>query len=201
MVQKHWYCNRGKKKFNVHSTWIIKNHTYLFPMEALHAVLKARFPKPIGHWIVLQATIAGVDLFCCAYSWSNARVSYFLTTTGNTNPSKHTYRTQFEDKYGCVSWKEIPRPVFADLLYDFPPLIDEHNKQRQNILNLERCWPTRNVWFRLITTIVGMSVVDFHCLYLNHIKNKHIRRRDKKITSTFGNLQIGSAIHWGNIIL
>ena len=62
--------------------------------------------------------------------------------------------------------------MFADLLYDFLPLIDEHNKQRQNILNLERCWPTRNVWFRLIVTIVGMSVVDFHRLYLNKLNRE-----------------------------
>ena len=26
-----------------------------------------------------------------------------MTTTGNTNPSKQTYRTQFEDEFGCSS--------------------------------------------------------------------------------------------------
>ena len=135
------------KKFNVHSTFVIKNNTHLYPMEALHSVLTARFPKPVGHWVVFTTKIAGVDLFACAYAWSQSRVSYFISTTGNTLPSKDTYRTQFEDEFGCVSYKDIPRPVFADLLYDFLPLIDEHNKQHQNILNLERCWPTRNVWF------------------------------------------------------
>ena len=155
------------KKFNVHSTWIIKNNTYLYPMEVLHSILQARFPKPVGHWVVLKSTVQGVRLLACAYAWSHSRISYFLTTTGNTNPSKQTYRTQFEDEFGCVNFKDIPRPVFADMLYDFLPLIDEHNKQRQSILNLEKSWPTRNVWFRLLTTVVGMSVVDFHRLFLN----------------------------------
>ena len=141
-------------------------------MEALHSVLKAQFPKPVGHWVVFTTKIAGIDLFACAYAWSQSRVTYFISTTGNTLPSRDTYRTQFEDEFGCVSYKDIPRPVFADLLYDFLPLIDEHNKQRQNILNLERCWPTRNVWFRLIVTIVGMSVVDFHRLYLNKLNRE-----------------------------
>ncbi len=36
-------------------------------------------------------------------------------------------------------YKDIPRPMFGDMLYDNPPLIDEHNKQHQNILNLEQC--------------------------------------------------------------
>ena len=153
------------KKFNVHSTWIIKNNTYLYPMQALHSILHARFPKPVGHWVVLKSMVQGVQLLACAYAWSHSRISYFMTTTGNTNPSKQTYRRQFEDEFGCVNFKDIPRPVFADMLYDFLPLIDEHNKQRQSILNLEKSWPTRNVWFRLLTTIVGMSVVDFHRLF------------------------------------
>ena len=34
------------KKFNVHTTWIIKNNTYLYLMAALHAILHARFPEP-----------------------------------------------------------------------------------------------------------------------------------------------------------
>ena len=166
------------KHFDVHSTWIIKNNTHLFPMESLRSVLLARFKKPVGHWVVFKATIQGVHLFVCAYAWSMSRVSYFVSTTGNTNPSKETYRTQFEDEFGCVAFKDIPRPVFADFLYDFLPLIDEHNKQRQNILNLEKLWPTRNVWFRLITTIVGMSVVDFHRLYMNNItRDKYSLRR------------------------
>ena len=98
----------------------------------------------------------------CAYAWSHSRISYFLTTTGNTNLSKQTYITQFEDEFGCVNFKDIPHPVLADMLYNFLLLIDEHNKQRQNILNLEKSSPTRNVWFRLLTTVVEMSVVDFH---------------------------------------
>jgi len=33
---------------------------------------------------------------------------------------------------------------------------------RQGILSLEDCWPTKNPWFRLVTTLIGMSVVDLH---------------------------------------
>ena len=56
--------------------------------------------------------------------------------------------------------KELPRPTIAHLLYEFLPLIDEHNKTRQSALALEKVWMTKNCWVRLITTFLGMSVVD-----------------------------------------
>ena len=42
------------------------------------------------------------------------------------------------------------------------PLIDNHNKDRQLMLALEDCWPIKNPWFRLITTVIGMCGVDMH---------------------------------------
>lgn len=40
-------------------------------------------------------------------------------------------------------------------------IIDTHS-YRQGILGLEDCWPTKSPWFRLVTTLIGMSVVDLH---------------------------------------
>jgi hypothetical protein len=37
-----------------------------------------------------------------------------------------------------VQEKELPRPTVAHMLYEFLPLIDEHNKSRQNALALEK---------------------------------------------------------------
>ena len=144
-------------------------------MEPLYAILKARHKrKCLGHWVVMRAKIEGVDLFACAYAWSQSSVSYFLSTTGNTRPSKHLYRSQFEDEFGCVAWKDVPRPEFAEFIFIYLPLIDEHNKKRQHLLNLEICWPTRHCWFRLVTTITGDSVVDLHHLYINQNKGKQL---------------------------
>jgi hypothetical protein len=36
--------------------------------------------------------------------------------------------------------------------------VRESNKQRQKILALEKKWPTKDCWFRLLTTLVGMCV-------------------------------------------
>jgi len=62
--------------------------------------------------------------------------------------------------YGNVEVKELPRPAIAHMLYEFLPLIDEHNRQRQGILSMERSWPTKNPWTRIMTTLIGMAVVD-----------------------------------------
>ena len=77
------------------------------------------------------------------------------------------YRSKFEDDWGNVEVKELNRPKICHYLYEFLPLIDEHNKQRQSILSIERKWATKNCWFRLLTSVLGFSVVDMHRWYRN----------------------------------
>jgi hypothetical protein len=140
-------------------------------MEALVAVLRARFgTRPAGHWVTFRATIAGVKVFALAYAWSQRGISYFFSTCGRTDPHPIKYKSNFEDDFGVIMFKELNRPHIAHFLYDYLPLIDEHNKQRQNLLNLERIWKTNNCWMRLVTTILGMSVVDFQ----RCIRNRYI---------------------------
>jgi hypothetical protein len=142
-----------------------------FPMKALFAVLKARFKdRPAGHWVTMIATKSDVKLIAMAYAWSQRGVSYILSTCGFTEPSDKLYMSYFEDDFGNIGSKEISRPKLAHLIYDYLPLIDEHNKQHQKILGLERKWPTHNCWFRLLTTLMGMCVMDMHRIYRN-IKN------------------------------
>jgi len=158
-----------KKRLGVYSTFIVKNNKNYFPMEVLHRVLKACHGNhPAGHWVVMRAVISHVPLLAIAYAWSQKGVSYFISTCGKTTPSPHKYEAKFEDDWGNTSFREIPRPDVLHVLYEYVPLIDEHNKSRQSILALEKRWQTRNPWFRLITTIVGMSVVDMYRLYRHH---------------------------------
>ena len=130
-------------------------------MKVLHAILVARYPeRPAGHWVVMKTTIAGVDLFVMAYAWSQKGVAYFVSTAGKTIRHSTNYISRFEDEYGNVHEKQLPWPTIAHLLYEFLPLIDEHNKARQHALALEKCWLSKDCWFRVMTTFVGMAVVD-----------------------------------------
>ena len=157
------------KRFGVHSTWIIKNNSTFFPKRPLNAILTARHgTKVAGKWVTMKTTISGVPLIAVAYAWSQKGVSYFLSTCGNTCPAKALYKTNFEDEFGGTGFKEIKRPEIAEYLYEYLPLIDEHNKQRQNLLNLEFCWPTKNCWFRLCCTLLRIAVTDLYRLYRYH---------------------------------
>eukprot|EP00957_Ditylum_brightwellii_P097621 7434378-Ditylum_brightwellii.AAC.1 len=53
-----------QSKFKFESTWIIKNNTLLYPMDALYNILNKACHKKkcLGHWIVMSATTTGVDV-------------------------------------------------------------------------------------------------------------------------------------------
>jgi hypothetical protein len=119
-------------------------------MKPLFAVLKARYKAKLArHWVIFQSSISGVPLIAMVYAWSQRGVSCILSTCGSTKPAEKMYMSYFKDGCGNVGSKEISHPELAHLLYDYLPLIDEHNKLWQNILGLEHKWPTCNCWFCL----------------------------------------------------
>jgi hypothetical protein len=110
-------------------------------------------------------------MMAMAYAWSQKVISYFLSTCGSTEVSSVLYRSTFEDEFGNVNYKFLPRPEIAHFTFEYLPLIDEQNKQRRAVLGLERKWPTQCFWTRLIATLIGMCVVDM----------QHICRSEKKL--------------------
>ena len=98
----------------VHSTFVIKSNTHLFPMDALHAILSARHGEhPAGHWVVMTTSISGVKLIAIGYAWSQRGVSYFISTCGRTVPHAKFYEAKYEDVWGntcsryvchCTAW-------------------------------------------------------------------------------------------------
>jgi len=85
----------------------------------------------------MQATIGGVQLYVMTYSWSSKGVAYVGLSCGMTLVHKDPYISWLEDEYGHVQEKESPRPTVAYMLYEFLPLVDEHNTARQNSLALK----------------------------------------------------------------
>ena len=83
-----------------------------------------------------------------------------VSSCGKTVMHKDAYISRFEDEYGNVQQKELPRPTVAHMLYKFLPLINECNKAQQNSLALKKWWLTKNCWVQIITIFLGMSVID-----------------------------------------
>ena len=162
-------CVEVRNQLNVHSTFIIKQNLSYYPLQVLQRVMKERHGKhPAGHWVTMRTVISGVPLTAIAYAWSQRGISYFITTTGNTVASPHFYEAKFEDEWGNATSRQLPRPDIIHFFYEYAPLIDEHNKARQSVLALEKRWQTRNPWFRLLITTIGMSIVDMFRLYRYH---------------------------------
>jgi hypothetical protein len=76
-----------------------------------------------------------------------------------TRRTCHPLKTTLEILF---TGREINRPKFAHFYYDNLPLINEANKQRQSVLNLENCWSPKDCWFKLLITLTAMSIVDMH---------------------------------------
>jgi hypothetical protein len=96
-------CLELKKRFNVYST---------FPMQVLHKVLLARHgSKPAGHWVVIQTTIAGVELIAMAYAWYQKGIAYMISSCGKTVMHKEPYLSCYKDDFGNVQEKELPCPT------------------------------------------------------------------------------------------
>ena len=114
-------------------------------MKLLYKILQVRFgDHPDGHWVTMSTKISDVPIFIVAYSWSQTGVSYMISTCGSNALHSDKYLLNFEDDFGNVTANEINRPRISNVLYEYLSLIDEHNKQGQNLLNLERNWTTKD---------------------------------------------------------
>jgi hypothetical protein len=121
----------------------------------------------------MTTIIDGVEMLALAYAWSQRGVPYFLSTCGKATVSSIAYRSAFEDDFGNVDYKFLPRPQLAHFIFEYLPLIDQHNTQRQAVLGLERKWPTKCYWTQLVVTMVGTSAVDMHRLYWSEKKTQN----------------------------
>ena len=110
----------------------------------------------------MTTTISKVPIIAGTYAWSQKGVSYCVSTCGSTEPSAVKYQSKFEEEWGYTNIQEIDRPQLAHYLYEYLPLIDEHNKQRQSLLQLEKKWLTKDPWFQQLCTLVDMATADMH---------------------------------------
>jgi hypothetical protein len=86
---------------------------------------------------------------------------FFLGTydAGSTHPGD-PYRAKWPDEFGNLKQRDIVRPDCVGKYFSKSNIIDVGNQLRQNELQLERLWRTKNPWFRIDCTLVGICVVD-----------------------------------------
>ena len=76
--------------------------------------------------------------------------------------------------------RNIPRPHAAFVYFSRSNVIDVLNQSRQSDLKLEKYWVTQDGYFRLATTLFGITVTDAWRAYQWHLANNH-RHKDQPI--------------------
>jgi hypothetical protein len=133
-----------------------------------HALYPAKFMEEKlneasgGCWITMKGKgPRGTDLFAIDYKYNIKRVLKFVATadTGSTKAGV-PYDMKFCDAFNNLCVRKVERPVIVSQFFDDSNCIDSHNHVRQLELALEKSWFTRDQFFRLHTTLTGMTVTD-----------------------------------------
>jgi hypothetical protein len=106
-------------------------------------------------------TPKGNHLICIGYKYSASKVLVFLGTrnAGSTKPGE-PYIARFPDANGNVAQRSVPRPSVISKYFNDSNVIDSHNHARQYELALEKRWVTHDCFFRVASTLIGMTVTD-----------------------------------------
>jgi len=145
----------------------VKQYHNLFPKDFIEDALK---DAPGGVHIVLKGTTRDeVTLVAVGYRYSRKTILHFVMTenSGDTSPGD-PYEMKYTDSYGNICTRFVDRPEAISKFFASSNVIDTHNQLRQDLLQLEKKWLTKNPFFRLATTLTGINVTDTYLLASYH---------------------------------
>jgi hypothetical protein len=133
---------------------------------------------PSGSSLVLECHRPnGVVLLAIGYKYNLRKVLCFVATKdAGTTKLGDPYNAKFPDQHGNVKVQEVDRPAIVSTYFQASNKVDRHNHVRQYLLKLEKLWVTENPWFRIVTTIIGMTVVDAWLLVNHQSKNTGLKK-------------------------
>ena len=120
---------------------------------------------------------------------------FICTENSGSTKEGAPYNARFTDEHGNRQSREIYRPGVIAEYFKSAGIIDSHNHARRGELNLESNWVTQNCWFRLVTTLIGMTITDcwkafkFHTTTEITIKDFADRVSNDLIGNTHSTLQ------------
>ena len=147
----------------------LKTNHALYPKEGIELIMKE---WPSGSYTVWKCQPPGKDysIIGIGYKYNARKVLCFVATrnAGSTTPGK-PYVARFNDAAGNVSERHVPRPDILSKYFGQSNVVDAHNQARQSCLALEKRWITQDPWFRIATTLFGMTVTDCWKAYKYHV--------------------------------
>lgn len=149
---------------------LLNNHGFSFVGPVKTA--KKNFPKlfleeTMKNWsggmsLVMEGrTASGVEVLAIGYKYNSTKVLCFVATkdAGSTLEGI-PYNARYKDGYGNGAARKVPRPDIISRYFAASNVVDKHNQARQFELALEKHWVTTNCWFRIVTSIIGITVTD-----------------------------------------
>ena len=137
----------------------VKTAHSLFPKDELESTMK---DWPGGTHLIMEGTSpSNNELLAIGYKYNSKKVLSFVATkdAGSTLPGD-PYRARFVGDDKNVRARRVERPQVISDYFKYSNVVDKHNHARQYELKLEKHWVTLNCYFRIITTIIGITVVD-----------------------------------------
>jgi Transposase IS4 len=137
----------------------VKTSTNLFIKKELEEKMQN---WPGGTHLTMEAlSPSGNALLAIGYKYNKRKVLCFIATknAGSTFLGD-PYRARFVGENNNLRSRPVDRPQIISRYFQQSNMIDKHNHARQAELKLEKNWRTTNCWFRLVTTFIGITVVD-----------------------------------------
>ncbi len=73
--------------------------------------------------------------------------------------------------------RAVPHPNLISKYFKSSITVDAHNQTRQGFLALEQYWVTRNCWFCIATTFIGIDVTDAWKGFKHGLAAKHANKK------------------------
>jgi hypothetical protein len=100
-------------------------------------------------------------------------LKFVATTDAGSTKAGTPYDMRSIDAYSSVCVRKVQSPAMLSTFFNDSNCVDSHNHVRQYELAIENKWLTQDPFFRLHTTLTGMTVTDvwklasFHKLISN----------------------------------
>jgi hypothetical protein len=101
------------------------------------------------------------EFIALGYKYSSKRVLNFIMHPDfGTTVDGVPYEMKFVDPNGNLVVRNVGRPACVTEYYTYSNCVDTHNQLRQSEVGMEENWVTSNGYLRLVTTLIGINVVD-----------------------------------------
>jgi len=162
---------------------VVKTNHSRYPKAFLQSKMQT---WPAGSHLLLRTVLnkgrnSEKVIFALGYKYCKAKVLFFIFTegAGHTECRKeYAYEAKWKDENLNTRTRMIDRPHVCHLYFSNCNVIDVLNQSRQSDLKLEKHWITTNGFFRIATSLFGITVVDAWKGYVWHCGPNH---RNKKI--------------------